>query len=124
MSDEYRLEAMWMQQVEFVHLLQQKRNFPKHPVDIASKQGQQLLENISFNVMKEMFEAVQHLKNAKTHRATEVCEFDREAFKEELVDTLHYFFELAIMADIDLDELYESYMKKGVINTDRINNGY
>lgn len=115
---------MWEQQFQFMKLLQQKRNWPEFPVDISSKGGQKLLKDITHHVMDELFEAGQHLKNAKSHRATLVPEVDREAYKEELVDALHLFFELAIAAGIDKSELYEAYMKKGNINIDRINNGY
>lgn len=124
MANELRLEAMWKQQEEFIELLQQKRGFPQYPVDPSTKPGQKLLDNIAFNVMKELFEAVQLLKNSKDHRATELGEFDRESFKEELSDTLHYLFELMIVAGISVDELYESYMFKGYVNVERINSGY
>lgn len=119
-----RLSEMWQQQVAFMKLLQQKRNFPEFPTDILSKKGQQFLDGISYHMMKELFEAGQHLKNSKAHRATEVTEFDREAYKEELVDALHLFFELVIVSGISEDELYEAYIKKGIVNFQRINEGY
>jgi NTP pyrophosphatase (non-canonical NTP hydrolase) len=121
---ECRFEQMWTQQEAFVKLLQEKRNFPKHPVDVSTKQGQQLLESIAFNTMKEMFEAIQLLKNSKHHRSTEISDFDIESFKEELSDVLHYFVEVAILAGISSNELFESYMKKGKLNEERINSGY
>lgn len=119
-----RLQQMWEQQTEFMKLLQQERGFPAFPTDITSKQGQQFLDGITFHVMKELFEAGLHLKNSKSHRATEIKEMDREAYKEELVDALHLFFEICIAAGISLEELHEAYMKKGEVNFDRIRNGY
>lgn len=75
-------------------------------------------------MMEELFEAGQHLKNAKSHRATELPDVDREAYKEELVDALHLYFELVIASGLDVDELFDAYLAKGDINFDRIRNGY
>jgi len=105
-------------------LLQQKRGFPDFPTDITSKKGQQFLKDIRNHLMEELFEAGQHLKNAKSHRATELPEVDREAYKEELVDALHLYFELVIASDVTLEELYKAYMDKGETNTKRILDGY
>jgi len=119
-----RLDRMWKQQEDFMRLLQQKRGFPEFPTDISSKLGQKFLKDITHHLMDELFEAGQHLKNAKSHRATLVPEVDREAFKEELVDALHLYFELVIASGIELDELVEAYLLKGRTNVNRIENGY
>jgi len=124
MSSNDKLQLMWDQQHDFMKLLQKKRGFPKFPVEITSKPGQQFLEGISFHLMKELFEAGQHLRNAKSHRITEIKEVDFEAYKEELVDVLHLYFELCIASGISMDELYETYMKKGATNVNRIESGY
>lgn len=119
-----RLGRMWQQQLEFMQLLQEKRNFPQFPTDITSKKGQQFLKDIRNHLMEELFEAGQHLKNSKSHRATELPEVDYEAYKEELVDALHLYFELVIASGVTLDELYDAYMKKGDVNFERIMGGY
>ena len=119
-----RLETMWSQQVAFMRLLQEKRGFPEFPTDISSKKGQKFLKDIRNHIMEELFEAGQHLKNAKSHRATEIPEVDREAYKEELVDALHLYFELAIASGISLDELVKAYLDKGQVNEERIRSGY
>lgn len=123
-SGDDRIGRMWDQQVAFMKLLQEKRGFPEFPTDISSKKGQKFLKDISHHIMDELFEAGQHLKNAKSHRATLIPEIDREAYKEELVDALHLYFELAIAAGITLDELVEAYLKKGEVNEERIKGGY
>lgn len=123
-SDDDKLTVMWEQQEAFMRLLQEKRGFPDFPTDITSKKGQQFLEGISFHMMKELFEAGQHLKNSKSHRATEITHVDRDAYVEELVDALHLYFEVCIAAGISLDELFDAYIKKGLVNEDRIRNGY
>lgn len=107
-----------------MNLLREKRGFPGFPVDMSSKEGQRFLKGITHDCMDELFEANQHLKNSKNHRATEVKDIDRSAYVEELVDALHYFFEIAIASGITLDELYDAYISKGVTNVTRIKNGY
>jgi len=115
---------MWLQQEQFMHLLRKERGFPDFPTDITSKKGQQFLKDIRNHLMEELFEAGQHLKNAKSHRATDLPDVDREAYKEELVDALHLFFELVIASGVTLDELFDVYMTKGDTNTQRIMKGY
>ena len=122
MSD--KLQQMWDQQLEFMNLLKKKRGFPEFPVDIRSKAGQKFLKSITYECMGELFEANQELKNSKTHRATEISDLDKDAYLEELIDSLHFFFEIVIASGISLDEMYDAYMRKGVKNFDRIENGY
>jgi hypothetical protein len=119
-----KLQEMWEQQEKFMELLQERRGFTKFPVDITSKSGQKLLKGYTHECMHELFEANQMLKNSKDHRATDVDDFDREGYVEELVDALHYFFEIAILSGVSLEELHASYMKKGSVNITRIENGY
>lgn len=122
MSDSF--DEMWEQQRDFMKLLQEKRGFPQFPVDISSKPGQKLLEDISFHMMKELFEAGQHLKNSKSHRITEIKDVDQDAYLEELVDVLHLYFEVCIAAGITPERLKQSYLAKGKTNFERINGGY
>jgi len=119
-----KLELMWEQQEKFMALLQKKRGFTSFPVDMTTKSGQKLLKGITHECMHELFEANMILKNSKDHRATEVSEFDKDSYVEELVDALHYFFEIAILSGVSMEELYQAYMKKGEINNQRIENGY
>lgn len=119
-----KLQNMWDQQLEFMRLLQEKRGFPEFPVDILTKSGQKFLKSITYECMGELFEANQELKNSKQHRATEVVDLNKDAYLEELIDSLHFFFEIVIASGISLDEMYEAYMKKGIKNFDRIENGY
>ena len=119
-----RLQEMWDQQEAFMRLLQRKRNFPDFPTDLEAKEGQKFIKSIAQDCMHELFEAVHLLKNSKDHRATNVDGFDRAAFKEELVDSLHFFFEICIAAGVSMEELYDAYMAKGEINVARIEDGY
>lgn len=119
-----RLQEMWEQQEDFMRLLQERRGFPEFPTDLNSKEGQKFIKAIAQDCMHELFEAVHLLKNSKDHRATEVGGFDRAAFKEELVDSLHFFFEICIAAGVSMEELHEAYIEKGQINVERIEDGY
>ena len=119
-----KLEHMFTQQEQFMRLLQEKRSFPNWPIDITTKKGQQFCREIVFNSVEEYFEALQHLKNWKNHRATEVNTLHRDEFVEELCDTLHYFIELLIVVGITPDEIYKAYINKGEINESRIKEGY
>lgn len=119
-----RLDDMFLQQEQFMRLLQEKRTFPDFPVDLSTKSGQKLVKEVSYECADELHEARQLLKNSKSHRATEITEFDRDDYVEELSDALHYFFEVVILSGVTQQELFESFMKKGEKNVSRIKNGY
>lgn len=119
-----RFSEMWQQQQKFMDLLKEKREFPGYPVNTSTKSGQKLLKSITHECMHELFEANLLLKNSKDHRITDLKEFDRESYVEELCDALHYFFEIAILSGISPDELYDAYIKKGKINVERVEKGY
>lgn len=118
------LETLFSEQRRFMELLRVEREFPEFPVDLATKSGQKLVKDISHDCMHELFEAVHLLRNSKSHRKTDVGEFDRAAFLEELADVLHYLIEIMIVANITSDEIYGAYMKKGTVNFARILDGY
>lgn len=119
-----KLDDMFLQQEQFMRLLQEKRTFPDFPVDLSTKSGQKLVKEVSYECADELHEARQLLKNSKSHRATEITEFDRDDYVEELSDALHYFFEVVILSGVTQQELFESFMKKGEKNVNRIKNGY
>jgi dimeric dUTPase (all-alpha-NTP-PPase superfamily) len=49
---------------------------------------------------------------------------NREPFKKELVDALHFFMNLMLAADIDADELLDAYQAKREVNAKRQADGY
>jgi len=51
-------------------------------------------------------------------------ELNIEGFKEELVDTLHFFINLCISAGMGPDELFERYERKNDKNHKRKEDGY
>jgi hypothetical protein len=119
-----KLEKMYNQQRDFNVLLRDERQMPDFPLDLREKKNQQMLKGLAHECMHELFEANHLLKNSKAHRVTEVKDFDRESYKEELVDALHYFFGIVIYSGISVEELYEAFMKKGEVNVRRVKSGY
>lgn len=119
-----RLKQVWDDQVAFMTLLRLRRGFPEFPVDLTSKAGQRLVKEIAQDAAGEVFEALAHLKNSKLHRATDVPEFDRSAYVEELVDALKLLVEVAILSGVTLSELWTAYEVKTAKNTQRIESDY
>lgn len=121
-----RLSSIFELRKEFISAL--KKEIPSampEEIDPTSKEGQKYLRDIVLYGVEEMFEALQHLKNWKAHRKTDVGgDFNREDFLEEMVDAYNYFFSIMIHLDINEDEFYEAYCKKHGIIKDRLKNGY
>jgi hypothetical protein len=88
--------------------------------DLASPEFQRVVRDITLRGVEEVFEALQHLKGWKTHRAPTSDEVNREAFLEEVVDAINYFLALVIMTGIDADEFLESFYRKDGIIRDRL----
>lgn len=122
MSD--KLKKFWCDQESFMFLLQEKRNFPKYPVDITSKIGQKLIKDIGHDSQHETFEAIQKLRNSKSHRATEISDFELDEFVEEIADATKYLLEMLILAGVSYEQFVEIFEMKTLKNTRRINEGY
>ena len=97
---------------------------PSWPVDISSKRDQQACRDAGLKSVEELFEALQHLKNWKPHRNTEVKEFDRGAFMEEMVDHFHYYLKLLIFMGSTPQEFVDAYILKNAKNHQRLDSGY
>ena len=98
--------------------------YPDWPIDLTDKRDQQHIRDMALRGVEEMFEALQHLKNWKPHRDTEVHEFDREEFLEEVVDAFNYFLSVLVLMGVSADELFEAYDKKDKIIHERLMGGY
>jgi hypothetical protein len=94
------------------------------PLDPTSKENQIHIRDMALRGVEEMFEALQHLKNSKPHRQTDMPDFDREAFLEETVDAFNYFLSVLILLGVSSDELHEAYEKKHLKIMERIRDGY
>ena len=121
-----KLDQMFELRKAFMTALQKQVPdvYPEMPVDLTNKSTQQHLRDLALRGVEEVFEAVQELKNAKSHRQTEIREFDRAAFKEEMVDSFNYFLSLLIIMGVTPEELFEAYVSKDRIIHDRIMSKY
>lgn len=126
MTKECKLNKMFELRNSYIKEMRDLRpgSYPDLPVELADKKSQQFCRDLALRGVEEMFEALQHLKNWKPHRMTEVDEFNREEFLEEIVDALNYFFSLLIVAGCDDNQLFEAYERKDKIIRDRLNTGY
>ena len=121
-----KLHSMFDLREEFMTRLKDNvpGSHPEWPLDLSKKSDQQFCRDMALRGVEEMFEALQHLKNWKPHRITEVREFDRDEFLEEVVDAFNYFFSLVILTGFTADDLYDAYLKKDSIIHERLENGY
>jgi hypothetical protein len=130
MSDEKttcdKLEQLFYLRQSFMHALKEKKpaEYPPWPIDIADKVSQQHTRDMALRGVEEMFEALQHLKNWKPHRDTEVREFNRQAFIEEIVDAFNYFLSVLVLMGISADEFFAAYVQKDKVIHDRLKTGY
>lgn len=111
---EDKLKIMFRMREEFMRLLNQKKpgSYPAWPIDVREKENQQALRETTLRGVEELFEAMAHLKNWKTHRGDGTTHFDHDEFLEELVDALNYFFAVLVLLDIDADDLFKAYLLK------------
>jgi hypothetical protein len=121
-----KLEQMFELREEFMQMLctQIDGYYPQWPVDVSKKESQVLLRDVTLKGVEEIFEALQELKNAKVHRQTDLPHFDRDAFLEENVDALNYFFTTLKLVGVSPDELHTAYVKKHQKICKRLQEGY
>jgi NTP pyrophosphatase (non-canonical NTP hydrolase) len=122
-----KLDKMFQMRKDFMTALSAHvpNAYPQQPIDLSSKKSQQHFRDLALRGVEEIFEALQHLKNTKPHRVTEITEpVDVESFKEEMVDAFNFFFTLLILMDVEAEDLYDAFQKKDQIIHDRIRNNY
>jgi NTP pyrophosphatase (non-canonical NTP hydrolase) len=122
-----KLDKMFQMRKDFMAALSAHvpNAYPQQPIDLSSKKSQQHFRDLALRGVEEIFEALQHLKNTKPHRVTEITEpVDVESFKEEMVDAFNFFFTLLILMDVEAEDLYDAFQKKDQIIHDRIRNNY
>ena len=121
-----KLEKMFDLRQEFMSAIKNQNPdiCPDWPVDLTDKASQQHLRDTALKGVEEMFEALQHLKNWKPHRSTEVKDFNREEFLEEVVDAFNYFLSLLVLTGVSADELFDAYSKKDQVIHKRLKSGY
>ncbi len=98
--EDCKLSKMFQLRLSFMNMMKETipGSYPEFPVDISEKSSQQVCRDLALKGVEEMFEALQHLKNWKPHRMTNIeHELDRDEFLEEVVDAFNYFFAMLIV---------------------------
>lgn len=96
----------------------------ERPVDVTTKSGQRTLRDVGLKAIEELHEALRHFKNWKPHRHTDIPDFDRAKFLEEMADSLAFQLELLILLGVSADEFIDAYTSKVEVVYGRINSGY
>ena len=122
-SPDDRLEDMFERQDRFMQLLAAHGRMPVYPVDLTTKAGQKTAKDVIFNIVEELMEASFVLKN-KTHRLSDVRDFDVTHYREELGDAFAFFMELCILSGFTEEELFLEYRRKNAVVTKRLLDGY
>jgi hypothetical protein len=117
-----KLEIMFQKRLEFINEMKEtiKGSYPDFPLDISQKESQQVCRELALKGVEEMFEALQHLKNWKPHRQTDLSgeQFDHDEFLEEIVDAFNYFFAMLIVTGFNENDLFDAFIRK------RLKDGY
>ena len=124
LSESDMFSEMWKDQQDFLNILIKKMKLPAYPIDVKSKSGQQLLRDCLRDAADELHEARLVLKNSKSHRTTEIVDFDREHFIEEIVDAIKFCLGSLIYANVTIEEFFNAFKKKTLINLKRQQDGY
>ena len=126
MTNNDKLSIIFDKREDFMRLIKEKfpDTYPEWPVDLSEKQSQVTCRETALKGVEEMFEALGHLKNWKSHRETSVPDINKDEFLEEIVDAFNYFFSLIILMGVDVNEFYDAFNKKDEIIRDRLNKGY
>lgn len=120
------LHDMFQLRREFLSALKKKvpSAVKEMPLDPTDRESQIFLRETALRGVEEMFEALATLKNGKVHRQSEIKEFDREHFLEEVVDAFNYFFNVMLYLGVTPDEFLEAYERKHNIILRRVEEGY
>lgn len=128
MKDKCKLKLMFEKRLEFINLMKEliPDAYPELPLDISQKSSQQVCRDLALKGVEEMFEALQHLKNWKPHRQTDLSEeqFDHDEFLEEIVDAFNYFFAMLIVTGFNENDLFDAFLMKDNIIRERLKSGY
>ena len=121
-----KLEIMFNKRLDFINQMKDTipGSYPEFPLDMSKKESQQVCRDLALKGVEEMFEALQHLKNWKPHRQTEMPEIDKDEFLEEIVDAFNYFFAMLIVTGFNEKDLFDAFLVKHNIIKERLKNGY
>tara|TARA_R110000851_G_scaffold141355_3_gene279262 strand:- start:1073 stop:1462 length:390 start_codon:yes stop_codon:yes gene_type:complete len=127
-SKECKLKTMFDMRLDFIKEMKEtiKGSYPEFPLDISQKDSQQVCRDLVLKGVEEMFEALQHLKNWKPHRQTDLSSevIDKDEFLEEIIDAFNYFFAMLIVTGFDENDLFDAFLMKHKKINDRLRDGY
>ena len=121
-----KLEELFALRERFMVALREKKpnEYPSWPVNLSDKTDQQHVRDMALRGVEEMFEALQHLKNWKPHRDTQVQDFNKYEFLEEVVDAFNYFLSVLVLTGVSAENLYDAYLEKDSTIHKRLDTGY
>ena len=123
-----KLKTMFEKRLEFINEMKEtiKGSYPEFPLDMSQKASQQVCRDLALKGVEEMFEALQHLKNWKPHRQTDLSTegIDKDEFLEEIVDAFNYFFAMLIVTGFNQDDLFDAFLVKDEVIRKRLKDGY
>ena len=123
-----KLELMFEKRLEFINEMKEsiEGSYPDFPLDMSKKESQQVCRDLALKGVEEMFEALQHLKNWKPHRQTDLSGevVDKDEFLEEIVDAFNYFFAMLIVTGFNQEDLFDAFLLKHDVIKRRLKNGY
>lgn len=121
-----RLTSLFQLRTTFMEELVRAKpgSYPPWPLNVIEKPSQQVLRDTALKGVEEMFEALQHLKNWKPHRDTDVEEFSHDEFLEEVVDAFNYFLSVLVLVGVTEEDFYKSYVAKDKVIRERLLSGY
>jgi hypothetical protein len=125
MKDKDGLQEIFAMQREL--MLRYKENdptFPQWPIDFSNKAQQKFVRDTLINAADELFEATRTLKNYKQHRQTEILDFNKEDFLEEIVDATKFVIEALILSGINEREFMNAHITKNNVCHMRLDEKY
>jgi dimeric dUTPase (all-alpha-NTP-PPase superfamily) len=96
---------------------------PLEWADLNNRRVQARIHEAFGHVIRELAEAMQHLDGSKSWKDNP-RPVDVSGFNEEIVDALHFFVEMCVLAGIDAEDLFRLYFEKNVVNHNRVEQGY
>lgn len=99
----------------------QHDSFGINPIGLVGAERDHYVQAMALALNVEIGEALQEISWKPWATG---CWFNREAYLVELIDALHFWFNLALVATADPEELFDVYMRKADINAARQRDGY
>ena len=120
------LTSIFEKRESFMELIKDKfpDTYNSWPLDIGKKSSQIQLRETALKGVEEMFEALQHLKNWKPHRDTDLGEFNHDEFLEEVVDAFNYFLSVLVLVGVTEEDFFSAYVQKDEVIRNRLLSGY